>query len=315
MILKGRPRTHGQQLANYLLSPKNDQVRVLDVRGTIAEERSATGLKQSLKEMDELGKMTHAQSPLFHLALNPNGADQLTPDDWKYSVAKAETALGLEGLPRAVVSHVYQGKEHLHVVWSRVNVEDRKCAELSFSNRKLCQAAREIEMELGLTPTIERKRGPEREKQRVLEAQKQQDERATQPRFERDAAIASAWHQAADAADFKQQIEAAGYHLAVGKRGVLVMDASGEAHSISRSVKGIKARDVKEKLADIGDLPTVETLRQFQIDAPQRQRARNTTAQEWGQLAVNSLPQDAVSTSGRDLTPDDALRKLPGPIP
>lgn len=72
MILKGRCRADVGDPAIYLLSPKNEQVRVLDISGTVIDDRNARGLKEALCEMDELGKMTKATSSLFHLAINPN---------------------------------------------------------------------------------------------------------------------------------------------------------------------------------------------------------------------------------------------------
>lgn len=311
MILKGRPRAGGNQLANYLLSPKNEQVRVLDVRGTLADERNATGLKQSLREMDELGKMTRAQSSLFHLAINPSDRDRLSADDWQYSVAKAERALGLEGQPRAVVSHIYEGKEHLHVVWSRVDVEQRKCAELSFSHLKLCQAAREIEIELGLQQTPERARGPRKLKQHVQEIERHQDERTGQSREQRNALIQAAWDNSQTGQEFQAQIEAIGLRLALGRRGVLVLDGDNEPHSISRCVKGIRAKDVRAKLADVGDLPSVEELRGLKATGPIRQRARHLTREELNQLVSNdNAPQNITPEQARHLTQAEFERRV-----
>lgn len=277
MILKGRTRAHGQQLASYLLSEKNEEVHVLDVRGTVITDRSANGLKQSLKDMDELGKMTRAQASLFHLAINPNDRDQLTREDWQHAVAKAEKALGLEEQPRAIISHLHNGKEHWHVVWSRVDVETCRCIEMSFSHRKLCRAAREIEQELSLEPTAERPKGTRQAAPQKGEHEKHQDERAATPREQRDAIIRRAWEQTQNGQQFKQRLERAGYQLAEGRRGVVVLDAGGEAHSVSRSVSGIRARDVRAKLADVGALPAVEELRQQQAAEPHRRRAHHLT--------------------------------------
>jgi len=316
MILKGRPRSGGAQLATYLLSTKNEKVEVLDIYGTIADDRSANGLRQSLREMDQLAKMTRAQSSLFHLAINPSDRDRMTPADWTYSVAKAEKALGLEGQPRAVVSHTFQGKEHLHVVWSRVNVETRKCAELSFSHRKLCGAAREIEIELGLQQIPPRARGVHRLKQHVRELQGYQDARSAQPRLRLNAGMEAAWHQSKDGHDFKARIEAAGYQLATGRRGVVVMDGAQEPHSISRCVRGIRAKEVREKLAELEGLPTVEELRAAlrqvkknePLREPQRQRARHMNRDE---LAQQNLETRKANDNNQTGGPERAAAREP----
>ena len=261
MILKGRARADGGKLAAYLLSTKNEEVRVLDLRGTIAEERSAQGLHQSLNEMNELGKMTRAKSSLFHLAINPSDRDRMTAQGWQTTIEKAEKALGLQGQPRAVVSHRYEGKEHLHVVWSRVDAEQRKCVELPFSHLKLCQAAREIEIDLGLQQTPERARGAHRLRQHVKDIQNQQDARSATPREELNAAVSKAWNEAGSDVEFKAQIEAAGYQLARGRRGVVVMDQALETYSIARCVEGVKVKDVRARLDGLQGLPSVEELR------------------------------------------------------
>ena len=210
MILKGRVRADGGKLAAYLLSTKNEEVRVLDLRGTCAQQqRSAQGLLQSLGEMNEMGKMTRAKSSLYHLAINPSDRDRMTEQGWQTTIERAEKALGLQDQPRAVVSHRIDGKEHLHVVWSRVDVEQRKCVEHPFSHRKLCQAAREIEIELGLQQTPKRARGAHRLKQHIKDIQAQQDARSVTPRAELNATVAKAWHEAGSAKEFKAQIEAA----------------------------------------------------------------------------------------------------------
>ena len=293
MILKGRARADGGKLATYLLSEKNEEVRVLDLRGTIADARSAKGLHEALHEMNELGKMTRAKSSLFHLAINPSDRDRMTAQGWQTAIEKAEKALGLEGQPRAVVSHLYEGKEHLHVVWSRVDVEQRKCVELPFSHRKLCQAAREIEIDLGLQQTPERARGAHRLKQHVKDIQAQQDARSGTPREQLNAAVVKAWNEAGSAPEFKAQIEAAGYGLAHGTRGVVVIDSEITTYSIPRCVQGIRLKHVYERLGELlPDLPKVEDLRA----ARERETQTRGTQEQGAQRTETTQTNDARGT-------------------
>lgn len=309
MILKGRSRADGGKLATYLLSSKNEQVRVLDIRGTVTDDQTAEGLRQSLKDFDELGKMTKGKTTLFHLAINPDDRDRMTPEDWQHSIAKTEKALGLEGQPRAVVSHTKDGKEHYHVVWSRVNVETRKCVQMSFSNLKLCSTAREIEIDLGLKQTPQRARGAHRLKQHVKDIQQQQDSRSRDPRAERNQIVQGAWELSGNGEEFKAQVESAGYQLAIGRRGVLLMDSNNEPHSIARCV-GIKEKDVREKLGDLEGLPTVEELREqktrttdteeTKAPEPIQRQARDLTASE---------VQELLTASSENATPEATARR------
>jgi hypothetical protein len=309
MIFKGSSRADGDKLADYLLLPKNEEVRLLGIRGLITDERTAEGLKSALSDMDELGKMTRAKYSLFHLAINPNDQDNLTQDDWKRTVAKAEKALGLEGQPRVVVSHLYKGKEHLHVVWSRVDVEQRKCIEMNFSKRKLVTAAREIELELGLRQTPERKHDGPQTKQKAKDIEKHQDERAPQIRAECKEVIAKVWPQSKNGQEFKDRIEKAGYLLAIGDRGVLVMDANYEKYSISRYVKGIKAKDVKEKLGDLRGLATVEEVRAAFEKTKTQETARTETTQTEG-IKPSAQSADPTRRHGGNWTKEQHERGL-----
>jgi hypothetical protein len=164
MILKGRCRGHGSQLARYLFHEKNDSIAVLDLRGTCAHDLNRNGLIDAMKEFDEYGKLTQGEKTIFHLAIAPSDYDRMDSGKWKYAVAKAEEALGLEGQPRAVVMHTYEGKDHLHVAWSRVDLEKHTLKSDSFTNLKLCNAARDIELELGLSKLPDIHRGHERAK-------------------------------------------------------------------------------------------------------------------------------------------------------
>jgi Relaxase/Mobilisation nuclease domain len=284
MILKGVTRKDGCQLASYLLSAKNEQVHVLDIRGTVITDRDATGLKSALRDMDEYGKMTLAKKSIFHLAVNPSEHDKLTSQDWQYAVARTEQALGLQDHPRVVVSHVYKGREHLHIVWSRVDVDTRKCAQLSHTHLKLCSVAREIEKELGFTQVPARaKREPQatrRPKAREREVEKFQTERVGPSREDLKAAVNAAWQRSTSGREFKAQIEAAGYRLVQGDRCPLVMEPNLEAHSPARLVESIKVRDVRDKCGDLeGQLQTLAQARNPLV----RRHSRNITPGDFQQ--------------------------------
>lgn len=52
--------------------------------------------------------------------------------------------------PRTVVFHEKQGREHAHVIWSRIDTEQMKAIELSFSKPKLREISRELHREFSL---------------------------------------------------------------------------------------------------------------------------------------------------------------------
>ena len=297
MIFKVVSRADGGSLARYLLSEKNEQVRVVDLRGTVPNDLSPRGLVAALKDFDELGKITKGQKTIVHLAINPNDNDRMRKDDWEYAIDKAEAALGLSGQPRAVVSHVIKGKEHMHVAWSRVDVDRAVCVQMSHSKLKVVQAAREVELELGLQRTPTRARGENqlrRElKSREQEVQKFQQERAGQTRDQLKADVAAAWHQSKNGAEFQQRLQAVGYRLAQGNRGPLVLDRNNEAYSPARLVEGLKVKDIKAKCADIsGDLPTLERARDPRKAMMAPSRARKMVRDELQRQIANDRQQE-----------------------
>ncbi|MCE6993195.1 hypothetical protein, partial [Dyadobacter sp. CY323] len=63
MVIKGRSRGNGVQLADYLLGKKeNDQVQLLEVRGTSRPK----DLKKSLLEMSLTSELTKGIHGLYH---------------------------------------------------------------------------------------------------------------------------------------------------------------------------------------------------------------------------------------------------------
>lgn len=307
MIFKGKCRKDGKQLAAYLLSPKNDQVRIWDIQGTVDTRRTPQALREALQDFDEIGKMTNGVKTLFHLALNPNDKDHLTEADWQYALAKAEEALGLEGHPRAVVSHTYKGKEHLHAVYSRVIIEEAKCAELSHSNRKLCQAAREVERDLSLEPTPDRKREKElQNKRKRVDSQIHQCDRAPQTIEERKEIVSTAWRHARTAEEFKELLLEDGFRMAVGNRGIVIIDEALEVHSIARCLKAVKHRDVQQRLSGLEGLPNVAELR----EAVQDREGIRLEARQHEEERKASRLAEMTKRRSKELKRDAFLREL-----
>src|SRR5580658_2165853 len=135
MILKGNQRGGGQQLAAHLMNDfDNDRVEVAEVRGTIAQDLSG-----SFAEIAALGRSTKIERKFYYsLSLNPDPAQgPITREQYYDLIARTERSLGLVGQPRAVVFHVKEGREHGHVVWSRVNTNGDKFKAIDISHDKL----------------------------------------------------------------------------------------------------------------------------------------------------------------------------------
>jgi hypothetical protein len=261
MIPKGNQRSGGQQLATHLLNAyDNDRVEVAEVRGAIAPD-----LHGAFAEWYAEAKATQCHKYLYSMSINPDHTQGPFNRDHYYDfIARTENKLGLAGQPRAVVFHVKHGREHCHVVWSRIDTEKMKAVQLSHDRQKLRAVAQEYarDYKLILPPGMSNDRGkdrfPDHAKTENL-AEKQQEERTGISKKQRTEQITKAWRESSDARSLINALESGGYYLARGdKRSYVVVDIYGEIHSLSRYVSGVKAKDIKARLAGhpVDKLPT-----------------------------------------------------------
>ncbi|MFN1208979.1 relaxase/mobilization nuclease domain-containing protein, partial [Enterococcus lactis] len=66
-----------------------------------------------------------------------------------YAIDKLEAALGLTGQPRIVVVHEKEGREHCHIVWSRIDLDRMAAISDSHNYPKHEEVARALEREFG----------------------------------------------------------------------------------------------------------------------------------------------------------------------
>ena len=125
------------------------RAEVKEISGLLAED-----LPTALREMQALAAQSRSHGNFMYQAnLNPQGDEQLTPEQWKEAVDTLEKNLGLEGHQRIVVEHEKGGRTHQHVVWNRVDVETLRVADMGGNYRVHTATARELESRFDLTPT------------------------------------------------------------------------------------------------------------------------------------------------------------------
>ena len=270
MILKGSQRANGADLAIHLMNSfDNERVEIAEVYGTVADD-----LMGAFAEFEAVAQGTKAEKYLYSLSINP--PDELTREQYFEAIEAIENRLGLTGQPRAVVFHVKADKqgvprEHCHVVWSRIDVENMKAIQLSHDKRKLMDMACELAHQYGLDlpPGLKAWEAKQRHEKDDLEptlAEKaQQDQTGITP-DQRRAEITACYEQADNAQAFINALEQKGYVLARGdRRGFVVVDKFADVHSLTRYVKAHKAKDIKARLAPLKpeDLPTVDQAKEI----------------------------------------------------
>lgn len=265
MILKGNARGGGADLALHLMNAfDNERVEVGQVRGTVAED-----LHGAFGEYEAIAAGTRCKKPLYSLSINPSAP--LSRERYFAAIDRIEKGLGLSSQPRAVVFHVKNGREHCHVVWSRIDARTMKAVHLSHDRMKLRALSRELAREFGLKlpEGLERDKAEQRGQQKDMTlGEKRQAEQTGIAPDRRRKEITQAWLASDSAEAFRAALSQKGYILAKGdKRGLVVIDRYGHVHSLARQIEGVKTREVKAKLAPVADqIPTVDQARVLQRD-------------------------------------------------
>jgi Relaxase/Mobilisation nuclease domain len=264
VILKGNQRSGGDDLASHLMNIyDNDAMELASVRGTIAQD-----LHGAFAEFEAMASGTRCKQSLYSLSINPG--QPMTRDQYAVAIERIEDKLGLSGAPRAVVFHVKEGREHCHVVWSRIDSVNMRAVQLSHDRQKLRSAAQELALEFGhsLPEGLAANRGAQRYDdlaQAVRTTERAQAELSGFDPGSRREQITAAYEESIDAASFIDMLWERGYALARGdQRGFVVLDRAGQVHSLSRQVRGARAKDIHARLAPLTpeNLPSVKETRE-----------------------------------------------------
>lgn len=266
MILKGSQRAGAKQLSTHLLNERdNDHVALLELRGFIADN-----LPDALSEAHAISKATNCKQFMFSLSLNPPQDHVATEDDFLDAADRAESALGLNDQPRAIVIHEKEGRRHAHVVWSRIDADEMKAINLPHFKNKLRDLSRDLFLDHGwVLPDGLATYGNKSPLNFTLDEWQQAKRQGIDPR-EIKQAFQQAWERCDSQIGFENALEDRGYFLARGdRRGFVALDIEGNIYSIAKFA-GIKAKDIRDKLGSPENLPSVDetqsTIRQKTTD-------------------------------------------------
>ena len=300
MVIKGKARGGAGSLAAHLLrTDHNERVHLHELRGVVAED-----LEGALREMAASVAEARTRRPFYHAAINSRADETLTDMQKARAIDRLEHELGLTGQPRAVQAHRKEGRDHLHVVWLRVDRETMTAIPDSYNFRRHEIVARELEREFGHERVqgahIERE-GVQRPQRTPSTAEMMQAERSGIAPEEAKDRLRALWERAQDGQTFKAVLEAEGWTLARGdKRGFVALDPAGEVRSVNKDITGLSAAKVRERLADLDldHLPNVDQVRE------QRREQVRTQAQTRQQDHVPEPRQKA--TQEPEKRPDPA---------
>jgi len=257
MILVGNQRGGAHDLALHLMKDENDHVNVHEMRGFVSDD-----LEGALQEAYAISRATKCKQFLFSLSLNPPPNVEVSTQEFESAIERVETDLGLNGQPRAIVFHEKEGadgkvRRHAHAVWSRIDAEEMKAKQLSYSHMKLQEVARDLYLEHGWKMPEGLSKSGHADPRNFTHAQWQQARRQDKDPRELKTAMRDAWAISDSKVAFTHALQERGLYLARGdRRGFVAIDSKGEVYSLPKWA-GVKTKDVRARLGEESALPSV----------------------------------------------------------
>lgn len=270
MVIKGKSRTNGGQLAAYLQKlDGNERIQIIE------HNSPHETLSETFRDWEVLADGVDGKKYLYHAQINPEARYAMTPEQYERAADVLETELRFTGQPRVIVFHEKDdGRQHAHVVWHRIDTEKMSLLDDGWNYLAHERASLALEQEFGheLVPgkhaKRDRQKQPEFPRAATTHDEEQQNQRAKRdlPAFKEE--ITALYHQSDSGQSLKTALAENGFILATGdKRGFVIVDEQGEVYSLSRQLLDVKAKDLKELLKDIGQLPNVEEAKALQREA------------------------------------------------
>ncbi len=269
MILKSSQRAHGSELAVHLSNGfDNEEVEIAQIRGCVASD-----LLGAFAEFEAIASGTKCKQPLYSLSINPSSP--LSRSQYFDAIDEIEKTLGLKDQPRSVVFHIKEGRKHAHVVWSRIDVNKMRAIPMSFDHSKLMSLSVKLanKFDLELPEGLKAWEQKDNEKRAQLKQQNIEpslSENANHQKSgisakERAMQITAAYESSDNAKAFISALQDSGYTIARGdRRNYVLVDEAGDVFSLTRYIKGHRAKEIKAKLSTIKieNLPSVNQAKE-----------------------------------------------------
>lgn len=276
MILKGAQRGGASSLALHVLNDKdNDHIFVHSLRGV-----ASTTAYGAFREMEAVASATKSTKPFFSVSFNPPPNASLTTEQFEEAFALVEQKMGLENSQRVVIAHEKNARLHFHVCYSIIQpvtktdrrfseaqeVEKLAAVKLGLYKHKLSECSKELFLRFGLElPKGFREKGKADPLNYDLKTWQQCARLREDPR-DLKALIGGTLRHSDSARAFSQRMEEQGLFLARGdKRGFVLIHHTGALLALTRYT-GLKAKDLRDRLGDPAQLPTVEQAQSIRVD-------------------------------------------------
>lgn len=266
MIFSASQRAGAMELAAHLLNgDENDHVTLHEIRGFLADT-----LEGAFREIEAISRGTRCQKFLFSLSLNPPEDADVPIEDFEAAIDEIERKLGLLDQPRVVVFHEKNGRQHCHVVWSRLMYSEHTkrmvAIRMSHFKHKLMEISRYQFLKYGWKMPDGMKRAQDRSPWHLSREEYRQAVRLSEDPQALKALFKGAWEQSDTLKTFVAALQERGMLLARGdSRGFVALDMAGGVYSLTRWID-IGTRDLKARLGKTETLPTVAQAQKYIAD-------------------------------------------------
>lgn len=323
MIIKGGSRGNARWLGAHLTrADTNERIEVMELH-TLHDDAlsSRDRLTETFRDWQILTAGTQGRDGLYHANIDPAIGYDMTAEQWNRAVNVLEEELGLQGQPRAVVLHEKHGRTHLHVVWSRTDLDTMTLRSDSYNYHAHERASKRLELEFGHEPVPgkhakrDREKQPEFPRSELTQADLQQGERGGYDPRARKAELAALFERSDTSQAFRAALRDAGYILAKGdKRNLVVIDDSGKVHALGKRLTGKTPAELGAFMADV-DLDGLPSVKAARAEQATRAKAADPVPESAKPATSSEAPAHTKPESAPAEKPVEAPEAKPKPTP
>jgi hypothetical protein len=308
MIAKGNLHANGGKLAAYLTTGKDgERAELVELRGFAADN-----IRDAFTDVQIQAEATRATKPFFHAYIRLPEGEALARGGWQRVADRIEKGLGFEGQGRAVAFHYKaNGETHMHIAWSRIDLETMRAIDPGLYKNKLKEMSRELERDLGLT-MVRNERAPEQKTRAAGRNEFEQARRLDTNLTAIRETIRECWDRSDSGRAFGAALDEKGLILARGdRRDFVVIDREGGMHALSKRITGVTAPEIRARMADLdrAELPSVAEARaQMRTRQQDHPAARPSRAREEATPAPGPSGPSAPPHAVKSPAPEIAAR-------
>ncbi|MEL6687547.1 MAG: relaxase [Pseudomonadota bacterium] len=280
MIAFGSQRAGGADLATHLANAEDNEYVEIHMHGFLADDVHGAFAEAEA----QAHAMTKLEKYLYSLSINPDPHQPWTEEMYADYITRAGAHLGLIDQPHVTAKHIKEGsdgqlREHMHVVWSRVDVQNSCGINIPYDRLKLMAVAREFAQDHNLTLPDGYYRIHENHEQTSLYEKVKENETGISKAQHKET-VTDLWRTSDSPKAFVAALEDHGYMLATGNRPYVLVDSFGKMHALPRMIddRDVRSKDVERFLSQAFPPESLSTVEEARAVAAQLEESRKQIA-------------------------------------